>query len=342
MNRTRLVLPALIALLVLPLVLPLLLPSASAADPLSQKKARAKEIMQQLSVLDAKMEKVVESYNAANARLAQVNGSIKRNQRNLDLARYNLQLAKRQLTERVVNMYKQRPVDMLDVILATKSFSSLVDQLQLLNKVGANDASLVHSIRSYQSDILATRKALAVDQKAAQKLVAQRGAEKARVEGALAQRQSMLKGVKAEISQLQTAQAAAAQRQAQSSGAIVAAARSVGQPNDSSVITFAESFVNKSPYVWGGASPAGFDCSGFTMYVYARFGKGLPHNAEMQRQSVAAVPAGQEQPGDLVFFGIPAYHVGIYIGGGSMVHAPHTGTYVSYGSVAGNSGFGRP
>ena len=47
---------------------------------------------------------------------------------------------------------------------------------------------------------------------------------------------------------------------------------------------------------------------------------------------------GSEQPGDLVFFGSPAYHVGIYVGGGSMVNAPHTGTMVSYGSVAGAVG----
>ena len=339
MNRTtKLLLAALVALL----ALPLLLPSLATADPLAQKKARAREIMKQLAVLDAKMERVVERYNAATTNLDQVNGRIRQNERNIKLARYNLQMAKRMLAERVVNMYKQRPVDMLDVIVASKSFDSLVDQINLLNRLGSNDASLVASISRYQDAILKAQKGLAVDQKAAQKLVVQRGAEKARVEGALAQRQGMLKGVKDQIAALQRQQAAAAQRQAQQSGVAPAPAKAVGQPNDSSIITFAASFVNKSPYLWGGASPAGFDCSGFTMYVYARFGKGLPHNAEMQRQSVAAVPAGQEQPGDLVFFGIPAYHVGIYIGGGSMVHAPHTGTYVSYGSVAGNSGFGRP
>jgi len=339
MNRTtKLLLAALVALL----ALPLLLPSLAAADPLAQKKARAREIMKQLAVLDARMERVVERYNAATSNLDRVNGRIRQNERDIKLARYNLQMAKRMLAERVVNMYKQRPVDMLDVIVASKSFGSLVDQLNLLNRLGSNDASLVASIGRYQTTILKARKALEVDQKAAEKLVAQRSAEKARVEGALAQRQSMLKGVKGQIAALQRQQAAAAQQQAERSGVAVAPAKAVGQPNDSSIITFAASFVGKSPYVWGGASPSGFDCSGFTMYCYAHFGVGLAHNAAMQQSSVPAVPAGQEQPGDLVFFGSPAYHVGIYVGGGSMIHAPHTGTYVSYGSVAGNSGFGRP
>jgi len=78
------------------------------------------------------------------------------------------------------------------------------------------------------------------------------------------------------------------------------------------------------------------------MYVYSHFGVGLPHNAAAQQSGTQAVPAGQEQPGDLVFFGNPAYHVGIYVGGGSMVNAPHTGAMVSYGSVAGASGSAGP
>jgi cell wall-associated NlpC family hydrolase len=78
------------------------------------------------------------------------------------------------------------------------------------------------------------------------------------------------------------------------------------------------------------------------MYVYSNFGVSLPHNAAAQQSCTTPVPSGQEQPGDLVFFGTPAYHVGLYVGGGSMVNAPYTGAYVSYGSVAGAAGFGRP
>ena len=92
--------------------------------------------------------------------------------------------------------------------------------------------------------------------------------------------------------------------------------------------------------MYGGSTPSGFDCSGFTMFCYAQIGIGLPHNAAAQQASVAAVSS--PQPGDLVFFGYPAYHVGLYVGGGSMIHAPHTGAVVSYGSTAGASGYGRP
>ena len=85
------------------------------------------------------------------------------------------------------------------------------------------------------------------------------------------------------------------------------------------------------PYLYGGASPStGFDCSCFVMYVYAQIGIGLPHYSGAQQQMGTPVPMNALQPGDLVFMGYPAYHVGIYVGGGMVIHSPHTGAVVSY------------
>ena len=86
-------------------------------------------------------------------------------------------------------------------------------------------------------------------------------------------------------------------------------------------------------YQWGGASPSGFDCSGLVMYVYAQLGIQLPHYAAAQFGLGVPVPKSELQPGDLVFFD-NLDHVGIYIGGGDMVHAPQTGDVVKIEAIS--------
>jgi cell wall-associated NlpC family hydrolase len=94
------------------------------------------------------------------------------------------------------------------------------------------------------------------------------------------------------------------------------------------------------PYLYGGTTTAGFDCSGFTQYVFNRVGISLPRTAEQQRQ--ATTPVSNPQPGDLVFFGVPAYHNGIYAGDGMMWDAPRTGKTVGQHSIwSGTVTYGR-
>jgi peptidoglycan DL-endopeptidase CwlO len=321
------------------LALLLALPSSSSAETLAQKKARAHQILQQLSVLDKKLEVAVERYDAASQQLQDTRDRIRQNQRNLKIAQYNLSVAKATLEQRVVALYKQRPVDLLDVMLATKSFDDFMTQIDLMNRLGQSDSTVVDSVSGYKQSVVAVQSKLAADQKTALKLVAQRGAEKQSVEAQLATRRSMYAGVKRQIDQLLAAQRAAQTRAAQSAGVITTG----GTPpaGITGAAAYAYNFLG-CPYQYGAAGPDRFDCSGFTMYVYSHFGVGLPHNAAMQQSMVTAVTADQLQPGDLVFFGIPAYHVGIYVGGGMMIHAPHTGTVVSVSSIAGASSYGRP
>ena len=89
------------------------------------------------------------------------------------------------------------------------------------------------------------------------------------------------------------------------------------------------------PYIWAAAGPDAFDCSGLTMFAYAHAGVLLGHYTGTQIQQGRRVLPTELVPGDLVFFGNPIHHMGMYIGGGQMVHAPHSGDVVQISSLAG-------
>jgi cell wall-associated NlpC family hydrolase len=97
------------------------------------------------------------------------------------------------------------------------------------------------------------------------------------------------------------------------------------------------------PYVWGGAGPDVFDCSGLIQWSWRQAGVNMPRVSEDQQAWSIPVPISQVQPGDLVFFGNPAHHVGMYVGNGMMVDAPHSGAVVEVVPVwwSDLAGFGR-
>ena len=100
------------------------------------------------------------------------------------------------------------------------------------------------------------------------------------------------------------------------------------------VVSYAESFIGV-PYVYGGTTPSGFDCSGFVQYVYNHFGKSLPRTTTQQENCGTQIPVSQAQPGDLYFCGNKgsAYHVAICVGNGKYIAAPEPGQSVSIGST---------
>ena len=109
-----------------------------------------------------------------------------------------------------------------------------------------------------------------------------------------------------------------------------------GGSGQSAVVAIAQRYLGV-PYVYGGASPSGFDCSGLVMYCYAQIGIGLSHGATDQQRASTPVPLSDLRPGDLVFFGNASFshHVAIFVGGTTIIEAPHTGAVVCYGSYTG-------
>lgn len=103
------------------------------------------------------------------------------------------------------------------------------------------------------------------------------------------------------------------------------------------VLAYAAQFLG-TPYVYGGSTPSGFDCSGFTSYVMKNTITSIPRVAQDQFDNLTRVSRSELLPGDLVFFGSSAYsisHVGLYVGDNQFIHAPHTGDVVKYDSLTG-------
>ena len=213
-----------------------------------------------------------------------------------------------------------------------------------------------------KTQISQRRVELLAEGRQAKTLVAQRSATKQQIFSDLQTRQTMLRGVQKQIAKMQAAAAAAARAAAKRAAEAAAAAAAAPQVQSGGggggggttstagahggVVAIAQKYLGV-PYVWGGASPSGFDCSGLVMYCYAQLGVSLPHNAAMQYADCTPVAQSAAQPGDLVFFGYSAgsiHHVGIYVGGGSMIDAPYTGVDVRYDAAfdADFYGVGRP
>jgi cell wall-associated NlpC family hydrolase len=336
---------AVLSLLLGTLLLSLALSTQASASPVADKKTRLREVQTKLQGVYHEADLAVEKYNQATSQLTTVQQQIKENQHLLKVAEYNLDVAKTQLQSRVQDIYKTRDVGIVDVLFSSNSFDDLVTQLNLMERLGNSDVDTVRSIAAYQQDIKDRRVKLDADKKAAAKLVTERAAQKSEVLAVQSRLEQMTAGIKNDIQRLQEQQAAAARAAAQAAaqaaagGASYGGGGSVPDPGgsgNSAVVAIAQRYLGV-PYVWAGDSPSGFDCSGLTMYCYAQVGVGLSHGATDQQHASTPVPISALQPGDLVFFGNASYsyHVGIYVGGGSMINAPHTGAVVSYGSIGG-------
>ena len=260
---------------------------------------------------------------------------IRQNQHLLDVAQHNLRLATQQLKARAQDIYKSRDVGILDVMLSSASFDDLVTQLNMMERLGNSDVDTVRSIAAYRRNIKNRRVKLEVDKKAATRLVVDRAAQKNQILALQARLEKLTKGLKAQIKQMQ-AQAALRAKLALIGFTGVIPKVDPNSPGHPEIVAIAQRYLGV-PYVWGGASPGGFDCSGLVMYCYAQIGIGLSHGATDQQRSSLPVPLGDLRPGDLVFFGNASFshHVAIFVGGTTIIEAPHTGAVVCYGSYAG-------
>jgi peptidoglycan DL-endopeptidase CwlO len=329
-------------------------PSFAAPGSVSSKQAEARSVMAQIQGLDANLERAVDAYNLANEKLAGIENDLRTNKAELKLAKANLRHARGQLNAHLIAMYTSGNQDTgLEVLLGATSMDDLISRIDTVNRVSDQSTDVLRQVKVFGAKVKQERARLQTAHVQQARLVAERSAEKASIQGQLASRQQLLSSIKSQITQMQAAEQArqaqlAAQARARmaSAGATVlnASAGAVTSPQPApvyapppskygGVVGIAMQYLG-IPYVYGGSTPSGFDCSGFVMYVFNQIGVSLPHNAAAQYGYGMPVSRDQLQAGDLVFFN-GLGHVGIYIGGGQFIHSPHTGDVVKISSLTG-------
>jgi cell wall-associated NlpC family hydrolase len=310
-------------------------------------------VLAQINAMDAQLEKAVEAWNGANVRLGQIKHDLEVNRSRLETAKRNLASARARVSERLVALYTTNSPDALSILLGATSLGDLIERLDSADRIAEEDARIAAEVTRYRNEVQSRQQALVKAEADQEKVVAERASQRASIQSQLAERQALYSSIKDQITQLEAAER---ERQARLAAQAKAAAKnhqpapepapssgsSGGSPtpsapapppsSHSSVVSIALQYLGV-PYVWGGASPSGFDCSGLTMYAYAKVGVYLPHNAAMQYGMGTPVSRSQLAPGDLVFFN-GLSHVGMYIGGGRFVHAPHTGDVVKISSLS--------
>lgn len=223
----------------------------------------------------------------------------------------------------------------------------------------------IEDVSAAQQDLAERQAQLDAAKSKVDQQVADLDASKQQLDTTIADRKKLLEGVQGELKAAlaaEQARRAAAAEAAAKAAADAAAAQSrqarrpsaavAVQPNGSTrpaapsapravEVALAQ---QGDPYRWAASGPDAFDCSGLVMYAYAAAGRSLPHSSRSLRGMTRSLSADELQPGDLVFGGSPVHHVGIYIGNGQMVHAPHSGDVVRVASIYSTSkpvSFGR-
>ena len=307
---------------------------------LAEKQKRVDEFNAQLDALDRELEIASQEYNGAADRLTEMKNEVQVAQTDLENARQAYDLQSSILSQRAASNYRDGDMGTFEVLLNSKSMSDFVARVKFLNTIGLADADVASSLKA-QKDRMEQQVADLQNSKIqAEALEFEMKARRIEVTLRIEERQKMMNAAQRDLLTLLDKEAG---RRSADESAIFADVLSgaskagiVVEPGSPVETALAYHGV---PYLWAGASPSGFDCSGLMLYVYKQHGYTLPHYSGSQFLLGTKVAYADLAPGDAVFFGSPIHHVGMYIGGGYFLHAPRTGDFVKITKLATRSDF---
>lgn len=327
------------ALTVLVALVLMMVPSAGVlavpGDDLASKSQQAAQISREISALDGEMGVATEAYNRVKSECDAITAKVDETRQRLFDIRQSLKKRREILNDRATAMYKNGRTSMLEVLLQTKDFADFLERADYVARVAQSDSSLIKRIKATRDSVAEVERQLSEQQRQQQGLLQQVAAKKNQVESKLAERQALLNSLNAEITQMLEQQRVAQAEEA---------TRNAEQARQEVLLNAPSGGLAKTvwrylgvPYHWAGEGPGKcptgehricFDCSGLTQYVYKLYGIDIPHNAAMQFNRGQKIPLSRARSGDLVFFGMPPHHVGMYLGNDWFIHAPQTGDVV--------------
>ncbi|MCU1455243.1 MAG: hypothetical protein JWN46_3389 [Acidimicrobiales bacterium] len=335
------------AALVAVAAVPLLGSTSASGDPVRDKLVEAKLVADRLDVLRKQESVLAEEFDQGRLRVAAVEQQVAANQRQLASARRDLAKRHRDLARFAAIAYMRGGDDLLSLVLHSGNGDTSASEgyltatsgkkeqlLAAVKKAEAGSAAAADQLAQARDAAVAARDDLEGKRKAVSALVLEQQQIVTRVQGEL-------KLVVAQVELLRAAQAQAQALAAARALALNAPGLPGGWPPPiplpgtagADVIPWAVSRIGL-PYVWGAAGPSTFDCSGLVLWSWAHAGRGsLPHSSAAMYAMSQHLPLSALQPGDLVFFGSPVHHVGIYVGNAMMIDAMNSNTPVNYHSI---------
>ena len=315
--------------------------TASDKAKIQQVRIQRSNLENKVEMMDNQIESVMSKIDSNESDITKTQKDIKQNK--IDISKAEEAIIAEQIiyNKRMRAMYMNGSSSYVEVLLGANGIDDLISRVEVLKTIIKFDQNVIDDLKTKQEAIALKKKTLDTENT---KLLALRTDNKNKL-ATLTKQKSDQTELVAQLNaqenqysaQLSEDQASDARQAAAASQAVLLArqatapsasfSRGGASVSSNAVIAYASNFLG-IPYVWGGTSPSGFDCSGFTQYVFAHFGVNLPRVSQAQQNVGTLVSRADLRPGDLVFFGTPAHHVGIYVGNGSMINAPHTGDVI--------------